>query len=282
MAITSINRNVVTQLLSASGNVNFESDQVQCDCTSGAITATLYPSPGDGAYHRVVIEKTDSSANAVTVTDSTFTFSLTNQYDSVICELTAAGAWVGTGSFDSGGSGNVVGPASATADVPVLFSGTTGKIIKNSTPTGTGNPVLQTTPTLTTPVIGVATGTSLAASGLITSSSPTAGIGYATGAGGAVAQGTNRTTTVVLNTIAGAITLISAAGSATPASFTVTNSAVAATDTVIVSQKSGTDLYEIFVTAVAAGSFRITSFTTGGTTVETPVFNFAVIKSVAA
>lgn len=123
---------------------------------------------------------------------------------------------------------------------------------------------------------------SVAATGKIGSSSPTAGVGYNTGAGGAVTQGTGRTTGVTLNTVTGAITLISAAGSATPASFTVTNSAVAATDVIVVNQKSGTDLYEIFVTAVAAGSFRITSFTTGGTTTETPVFSFAVIKGVAS
>lgn len=114
------------------------------------------------------------------------------------------------------------------------------------------------------------------------STSPSAGVGYATGAGGAVTQITSRTTGVTLNTVTGAITLVSAAGSATPASFTVTNSRVAATDTIIVNQKSGTDLYELHVTAVAAGSFRITFFTTGGTTTEQPVFNFAVIKGVAA
>lgn len=45
----------------------------------------------------------------------------------------------------------VVGPASATDGVPALFSGTSGKLIKNSTPTGTGNPVMATSPTLTTP-----------------------------------------------------------------------------------------------------------------------------------
>lgn len=53
-----------------------------------------------------------------------------------------------------GGSGDVVGPASATDSVPVLFDGTTGKLVKDSTPTGTGNPVLQTGPTLTNPVVG--------------------------------------------------------------------------------------------------------------------------------
>lgn len=120
----------------------------------------------------------------------------------------------------------------------------------------------------------------LAGSGALKSNSQS--IGYTTGAGGAVTQATSRTTGVTLDKATGAITLVSAAGSATFASFTVTNSQVAATDTVVVCQKSGTDLYEAHVTAVAAGSFRISFRTTGGTTTEQPVFNFAVIKGVAA
>jgi len=145
--------------------------------------------------------------------------------------------------------------------------------------TGTGAAVFANTPTLVTPNIGAATGTSLAVTGTLRSSG-TAGVGYATGAGGTVTQGTNRTTGVTLNKTSGAITLFSAAGSATAATFTVTNSTVAATDVIILNQKSGTDLYDLMVTAVAAGSFNITFRTTGGTTTETPVFNFAVIKGV--
>jgi hypothetical protein len=57
---------------------------------------------------------------------------------------------------------------------------------------------------------------------------------------------------------------------------------VAASDVIRVVQQSGTDLYQIHVTKVAAGSFDISSATTGGTTTEQPVFNFAVIKAVAA
>ncbi len=110
----------------------------------------------------------------------------------------------------------------------------------------------------------------------------TTGIGYGAGAGGAVTQATSRTTGVTLNTVSGAITLVSAAGSTTPASFTVTNSAVAATDTVVLSVKSGTDNRIAIVTAVGAGSFQITTYTTSGTTTEQPVINFAVIKAVAA
>lgn len=122
----------------------------------------------------------------------------------------------------------------------------------------------------------------LLSDGAIRSIGATAGIGYATGAGGTVTQVTSRTTGVTINKVCGNITLVSAAGSASWQSFTVTNSAVAATDTVRVCQKSGTDKYMIHVTAVGAGSFEVTFATTGGTTTEQPVFNFIVIKGVAA
>jgi len=64
-------------------------------------------------------------------------------------------------------SWDVVWPASATDWVPVLFDWITGKLIKNSAPTGTGNPVMQTSPTLVTPVLWVASATSVTTSGSI-------------------------------------------------------------------------------------------------------------------
>ena len=125
---------------------------------------------------------------------------------------------------------------------------------------------------------------SITFAGFIKSSTPTGGIGYSTGAGGAVTQLTSRTTGVTLDKVSGAITLFTAAGSATAASFTVTNAAVAATDTIGLSVKSSNaaNKYNAIVTAVAAGSFEITFYTTGGTTSDAPVFNFNVIKGVAA
>ena len=108
------------------------------------------------------------------------------------------------------------------------------------------------------------------------------GVGYSTGAGSTVTQGTSRTTGVTIDAYSGSITLYNAAGTSSYTSFTVTNNKVAATDVIIVNQKSGTDKYETFVTAVAAGSFRITFSDTSGTTTEQPVFNFAVIKAVAS
>lgn len=137
-----------------------------------------------------------------------------------------------------------------------------------------------------TVVITFDSGGNISSSGSIKSTSTSAGIGYATGAGGTVSQATGRTTGVTLNKTSGAITLFSQINSAVSAvtaqSFTVTNSSVAATDTISVNQKSGTDLYEIFVTNVAAGSFKITNYSTGGTTNEAPVFTFNVIKGVTS
>ena len=179
--------------------------------------------------------------------------------------------------------------------VPFVQAGTTKSISKTllfTSPTmvtpalgtvasGNISACTSTSMVMVTPVIGAATGTSLAATGAVTSSG-TAGVGYATGAGGTVTQATSRTTGVTLDKTTGAITMFSAAGTTTAATFTVTNSTVAATDVIILNQKSGTDLYDLMVTAVAAGSFNLTFRTTGGTTTETPIFNFAVIKAVAA
>ncbi len=105
-----------------------------------------------------------------------------------------------------------------------------------------------------------------------------AGLGYGTGSGGTVTQATSRTTGVTLSKPTGAITMFSAAGSVVAATFTVTNTLVAATDTIILNQKSGTNLYVLLVTAVAAGSFNITFYTTGGVATDAPVINFALIK----
>jgi hypothetical protein len=107
-------------------------------------------------------------------------------------------------------------------------------------------------------------------------------LGYGTGSGGAVTQLTSRTTGVTLSKPTGAITMFSAAGSMVAATFTVTNTLVAATDTIILNQKSGTNLYVLLVTAVAAGSFNVTFYTTGGIATDAPVINFSLIKGVTA
>ena len=103
-------------------------------------------------------------------------------------------------------------------------------------------------------------------------------IGYGIGSGGVVTQATSRTTAVTLNKATGAITLFTAAGSTTPATFTVNCSAIDNTDTVVVNQRTGTNKYLTSVTAVTNGTFDITFWTTGGTASDAPVFNFAILR----
>lgn len=144
-----------------------------------------------------------------------------------------------------------------------------------------------TSPTLTGPVIGVATGTSLAVTGVITSSSPSTGVGYATGAGLAVTQATNRSTGVSINAICGQIT-----GNATSlaagaeAIFVVTNTSVGLQDSVILSVQSGpTANTSIFtVSTITAGTFSIRIRNLHATVADTgaPILNYAIIKAVKA
>lgn len=125
-----------------------------------------------------------------------------------------------------------------------------------------------------------------------TSTSPTAGIGYATGAGGAVTQATNRSTGVTINKLTGQITTNTTSLAAqSSAEFTVTNSTVALGDVVIASQQSGSSnvagtagVTDVVVVTVAAGSFIISIQNDSSTTAETGaiIINFAVIKAVAA
>jgi hypothetical protein len=217
----------------------------------------LGPSGSDvGGATDVFIRRAAAAALQFGAADAAAPVAQTTQVQSVVAGTTnTAGVnWTLKGSLSTG-------------------SGTSGDIILQTGGTGAGS-TAQNTATSALTVKG--------ATQAVLAVSPTGGLGYGTGAGGTVTQITSRTTGVTLNKVTGAITLVSAAGSASFQTFTVTNSAVAATDVPKVCQKSGTDKYIIHVTAVAAGSFDITFATTGGTTTETPVFNFVVVKGVTA
>lgn len=113
----------------------------------------------------------------------------------------------------------------------------------------------------------------------------TGGIGYETGAGGAVTQLTNKSTTVVLNKVCGDITMHGAALAAGAiVSFTLTNSEIAATDKLGPEHISGGTLAAYTVTATpAAGSALITvRNNTAGSLSEAIVIRFGILKVVLA
>jgi len=246
---------------------------------------------------------------AATVTSAVNELTLTNSATGNPVLLAATGGDTNVGvSLDGKGSGKIILNGTGTGNVRVGtdLELTSAKSIVDAN----GNEIIKTAATVASAVneitvTNAATGgrptisatggdtnidLALSAKGTgvvradvgIVSADPTDGVGYATGAGGAVTQATSRVTGVTLNKVCGQITLVSAAGSTTPASFTVTNSAVAATDVVVVSVKSGTDKRVALVTAVGAGSFEVTTYTLSGTTTEQPVLSFAVIKGVGA
>lgn len=113
------------------------------------------------------------------------------------------------------------------------------------------------------------------------------GLGYGTGSGGTVTQATSKTTAVTLNKTNGKITMHNAALAAgASVLFSVSNTTVAATDTVIVNGVWGAVYggnYRIEVANVYTSTFdvRITNIT-GGSRSEAVELNFSVIKAVTA
>ena len=192
------------------------------------------------------------------------------------------------GSTASAATGLQVKSAAAAAGLAlsVVSSGTNENLTVDAK--GSGTITLGGTSTgAITLTRAVTASAAVTAASSVLSTSATAGIGYATGAGGAVTQATSRTTGVTLNTITGAITTNTASlAAAAAATFTVTNSAVAVTDVIHMSIRSGatTVFTTARVTAVAAGSFDITIQNTHASTAETGaiIVNFVVIKGVAA
>lgn len=135
------------------------------------------------------------------------------------------------------------------------------------------------------------TGAVTVAAGMV-SSSASLGIGYATGAGATVTQITNRSTGVTINAVCGKIqTDTTSLAALASAEFTVTNTAVAIGDVVVVAQRSGSSnvagvagTTDVLVVTVAAGSFILSVMNNSTTTAETGaiIINFAVIKAVTA
>ena len=111
-------------------------------------------------------------------------------------------------------------------------------------------------------------------------------IGYATGSGGTVTQATSKSTAVTINKTNGSIvTDNDTLGNGSRVFFTVNNSTVASTDTVIAHRASGgtANGYEVLVMQVANGSFGLEIINiSGGSLSESITINFAVIKAVTS
>jgi len=169
-----------------------------------------------------------------------------------------------------------------TGTLPVANGGT-----GVTTSTGSGNNVLSTSPTLTTPVLGAATGTSLSTTGnqVITG---TGKQGYATGAGGAVTQLTSKSTALVAASIdksCGQITMNNAAlAASTTVTFTMPNTTIESGDIIVMNHISGGTLGAYTLNAscgAGTADINVRNVTLGSLS-EAVVLRFAVIKVVSA
>lgn len=241
--------------------------------------------------------------------------------------LTFTGTDASSIAFGAGGT------VAYTANKLSAFATTSSLELKGaiSDETGSGALVFANTPTMITPVLGVATATSVnkvaitapatsatltipdgvtltgpAASGTVmtlgntetvtgvktftgqlVSTSPTSGVGYATGAGGTVTQGagSGKATTTALSKVSGALTMNNAAlAAATIVSFTFTNTTIAATDVLVLNHISGGTIGAYTLNAqCAAGSATINvRNNTAGSLSDAIVIQFVVIKGVNA
>lgn len=134
---------------------------------------------------------------------------------------------------------------------------------------------------------GVVQRLSLAATGLminaggIQSTSDTGGVGYRTGAGGTVTQGVSKATTVVLDKVAGEITMHNAQlNAATIVSFTFTNAAIATRDLLVLNHISGGTIgaYTFNASCTSGSATIYVRNNTAGNLSDAIVLRYAVIK----
>lgn len=186
--------------------------------------------------------------------------------------IPAAGSFVAGQSYYDGALGNVVvGNTGSASDY--ALSNPAGNVIL-TIPTGTADLLFN----------GAAGGKSTFTNGLF-SKSPTAGVGYATGAGSTGTQATNKSTTVVPtnNCACGQITMSNAAlAGGTIVSFAFTNTAIAATDVLVLNHISGGTIGAYSLNAqCGAGTATINvRNNTGGSLSDAIVIQFAIIKGV--
>jgi hypothetical protein len=241
--------------------------------TANSVNKVTITAPATGSILTIADGKTLTTSNSITLagTDATtMTFPSTN---ATIARTDAAQTFTGTQTFSSTIAGSVTGNAAtvttnANLTGPITSSGNATSIASQ---TGTGTKfVMDTSPTLVTPVIGVATGTSLSVSGQLTStvatgtaplvvSSTTAVANLSIG--GNAATVTKLATARKINTVdfdgSGDITVTAAAGTLTGATLAsnVLSSSLTSVGTIATGTWNGTTI------AIANGGTGATSAT---------------------
>ena len=152
MAISDINRNIITQNVSSAYTSQLTDDQIICDATSAGFTVTLYQ-VDDGACHRLIVavSPSDSSGNTVTITDGTFSTTLSAAGAAVTLETQYDGTWMIAGEYPvtstatASSSATSAGLAASVAQSAGVSAAAGGTGASTSTSTATSQNTTQST-----------------------------------------------------------------------------------------------------------------------------------------
>jgi len=152
MAIDNITRQVITKNVSAAYTAQLDDTQIVCDATSAGFTVTLYK-VNDNAVHRLIvaIDPDDSSGNTVTITDGTFSTTLSAAGAAVTLETQYDGSWMIAGQYPvtssatATSSATSAGLAASVAQSAGVSAAAGGTGASSSTSTATSQNLSQST-----------------------------------------------------------------------------------------------------------------------------------------
>lgn len=100
MSINNISRQLITRNVTGATTATPDDDQIICDATSAGFTITLYK-VDDNAVHRLIVavDPDDSSGNTITITDGTFSTTLSAAGAAVTLETQYDGSWMIAGQY---------------------------------------------------------------------------------------------------------------------------------------------------------------------------------------
>lgn len=133
MSIDNISRQVITKDVSAAYTAQLEDNQIICNATDAAFQVTLYK-VNDNAVHRLIvaIDPDDVSGNVVTITDGTFSTTLSAGGAAVTLETQYDGSWMIAGEYPvtstaaAASSATSAGLAASSADSAAVSAGAGG------------------------------------------------------------------------------------------------------------------------------------------------------------
>jgi hypothetical protein len=152
MSIDNITRQAITKNVSSAYTAQLEDNQIIGDCTSAGFTVTLYQ-VDDGAIHRLIVavDPADSSGNTLTITDGTFSTTLSAAGAAVTLETQYDGSWMIVGEYPvtstatATSSATSAGLAASVADSAAVSAAAGGTGASTATSVATSQNTTQST-----------------------------------------------------------------------------------------------------------------------------------------